>query len=110
MPKMNQLIAILAAVILCAGCAGTPQERLAGAERTLQAAADTTRLVVDSRALDNKPNALRAIKLANDEARNAIAKARTYVAAGATDDGDFWIAQALASIADIQSRLAASKE
>jgi hypothetical protein len=102
-------LAFLAAVL--AGCAlDTPQARLATAERSYQAAADSTRLLVASHALDGKPDVLRAIRLANDEAYNALVKARTYTAAGQKIDAGFWLDRVLAFVAESEARRAAEKE
>lgn len=111
MPHARPIVLVAVATLLV-GCASlqTPQQKLVAAERTIQAAADTTRILADARVLDGKPQVKQTIRIANDEARNAIAKARTYVAAGQSADAEFWISRVLVAAAEIAAAVADAKE
>lgn len=72
------LIVISGAVSGCEGWPSTPRERLATAEQTLQAAAETTQLAVESGLITDR-NTLLALKAALQEGNAQVARAHDYV-------------------------------
>lgn len=103
--KFAPLTLLLAGLLLC-GCAATPRDRYAQADRRLGIAADAVKAAVDSRYFDDKPAVLKAMKFGLLEANALQAKAKPLALRGESLALDDYLDSMEAAIARVLAALA----